>query len=405
MIELLGGKVLRGPSAAGVHRHRAAAVVADGEVRGVVRIDPEIVVVAVSAPADIARCLPPVRRPEERSVLQVHDVCILRIGEDVGVVEGALANRPVLVDQRPGGAGVVTLEEASFVVLDEGVHPVRVGPRHRHADPPHDSRGQAGVTGDLGPGLAAIGALEKTAPRPAARHLVFFAVGLPHRRVHHVGVVAVDRDVDGRGLVVAVEHLAPGLAAIGTLEDTPLRVRHAVLPERGDENDFGVAGVDPDLGDSVGLGEADVVPGLAGIGALVHPIAGHDVAANAGLAHPDIHDVGIGFAHRDRADRCASDLSVSHRSPVLAAVGRLPQSAADRAEVRLLRTALHPAHGDGTAAAVGADVPPAVGAKQRGVGGGAGKGEGGKGEGGKGEGGKGGLDQRESQCGRQREHQ
>ena len=79
---------------------------------------------------------------------------------------------------------------------------------------------------------------------------------------------------------------------------------------------------------------------------------------------PMIDEVGVGLAHRDRAHRRAVDLAVGDRRPVVAAVGGLPEPAADGAEVGLARAALHAAGGDRAAAAVGADVAPAVSGHQ-----------------------------------------
>ena len=76
------------------------------------------------------------------------------------------------------------------------------------------------------------------------------------------------------------------------------------------------------------------------------------------FAHADVDDVGVGLRHRDRADRRALDLPVGDRRPRLAAVGGLPQTAADRAEVGLLRTSLHAADGDRSPAAGGPDTAP-----------------------------------------------
>ena len=138
-----------------------------------------------------------------------------------------------LVHQRPRGAGVVARKRPPLSFSTSAYTRFGVGGRDRHADAPHQPLGrQPGVARDLRPRLAAVGALEQPAPRTAARHLVFLAVRLPHRRVHHVRVLAVDRDVDRAGLVVAEEHLAPRLAAVGALEHAALVARHAVLAER-----------------------------------------------------------------------------------------------------------------------------------------------------------------------------
>ena len=100
---------------------------------------------------------------------------------------------------------------------------------------------------------------------------------------------------------------------------------------------------------------------------LVDAVAGHDVAADAGLAHADEDDVGIALAHGDGADGSALDLAIRDGRPVVATVGRLPESAARRAEIRFIRAANDAADGDGATAAVGTDVAPLESAAERGV--------------------------------------
>ena len=67
---------------------------------------------------------------------------------------------------------------------------------------------------------------------------------------------------------------------------------------------------------------------------------------------------GIGLRDGDRADRRALDLAVGDVRPVLAAVGRLPQAAAGRAEVADLGLALHAGDRDGASTALGAEASP-----------------------------------------------
>ena len=52
---------------------------------------------------------------EQRRVLQIHHVLVVRVGEDVRVVEGPLADGAVVVRQRPGGPRVVADEQAAVV--------------------------------------------------------------------------------------------------------------------------------------------------------------------------------------------------------------------------------------------------------------------------------------------------
>ena len=73
-------------------------------------------------------------------------------------------------------------------------------------------------------------------PRPAL-HVV-------HRRVERVGIAAVDDEIDRAGLVVDVEHLRPGLAAVDRLEHAALLVGGPQVAHRRDVDDVGVGRVD-----------------------------------------------------------------------------------------------------------------------------------------------------------------
>ena len=104
-------------------------------------------------------------------------------------------------------------------------------------------------------------------------------------------------------------------------------------PERAlgrDVDDVGVARVDEDPADVLGLGEAHVRPGLAAVEALVDAVAETDVAAADVLAraHPD--GLGIRRVEGDAADRIGR-LGVEDGRPGRAGVLGLPDAArADR---------------------------------------------------------------------------
>ena len=87
--------------------------------------------------------------------------------------------------------------------------------------------------------------------------------------------------------------------------------------------------------------------------AAVDAVARQDVAADARLAGADEDEVGVGFRHRDRAHRRRRDLEVCDGVPIVAAVGRLPEASAGRAEVGFVRASLDAGDRDGAAAPVG----------------------------------------------------
>ncbi len=368
VVELSGREILVRPAVTGIRGNRAAAIVPDHEMRRVVGVDPEVVEVPVRPVVDRLVRGAAVGGAEERRVLHVHDVLVHRIREDVRVVEGALTNRARVVDQRPSLSRVVAREESPVVVLEERVYAVGVRRRDRESDATHEpTLRHAGISGHLGPGLTAVRALEHAAARAAARHLVLLAVRLPQRRIDHVRVVLVDHDIDRAGLVVSVEHLPPAIAPVRALEDAALVAGGAVLAERRHKNDVRVERMDSDLRDPVGLGEADVLPGLARIAASVHAVAWQDVPTNTRLSGADEDHIRIGVADRHRADRRRVDLEVRNRRPVQTRVARFPKTATDRAEVRLVRAPLHAGNGDRSPTSVRSDVAPPIPSQQRGI--------------------------------------
>ena len=111
--------------------------------------------------------------------------------------------------------------------------------------------------------------------------------------------------------------------------------------------------------------EPDVRPGLAGVGRLVDAVALEHVAAQLGLAHPDVDDVRVRLGDGDRADRGGLEEAIGDGTPRQAAVGRLPQPAAGGAEVVLERPAGAAGHRLRAAAARGSERSPAQAGEQR----------------------------------------
>ena len=73
----------------------------------------------------------------------------LRVGVDARVVEGALPQPPIVVDQLPGRARIVGQEDAAVGGLDDRVDAVRVGARDRDADLSPDRLRKPGVPRQL----------------------------------------------------------------------------------------------------------------------------------------------------------------------------------------------------------------------------------------------------------------
>jgi hypothetical protein len=357
MIELRGGVLLAGPRLSAVDRDVAAAIVAVDHAQGIGWVDPQVVVVAVRS-LDGAESLAAIGRPEHAGIEHVDGVFGLGVGIHTAVVEGALANVALVVDQLPVGAAVIGDVQAALFVFDHGVDPIGIAAGDRHADLADDTRGQSGIARDLGPIVAPVGRFEEPAARSAASEAPGSAIDVPYGGEEDAGIVGVDDEVDGSRVVVAVEDFVPGGAAILGAEHAAVGIPAVGMAEGGDVDDIGIGGMDADARDSLRVGEANVLPGAAGVGGFIDAIALHDVAAKLGLPHADVDGIGAGSRDRDSPDGRTVELAIGDRAPGGAAVGGLPKAAPRGAEVVFVGARGAAGGGDGSASAGRSDAAP-----------------------------------------------
>jgi hypothetical protein len=117
---------------------------------------------------------------------------------------------------------------------------------------------------------------------------------LPQRSEENVGIAWIKSDIDAARVLVLVEDLVPGLAAVEGAENAAFRVRAVGMAERGDERDIRITRIDDDFADGAGVAQADVLPGFAAVQCLVDAVALRDVAAEAGFTRSDVQNVWIG---------------------------------------------------------------------------------------------------------------
>ena len=234
-------------------------------------------------------------------VQHVHRVLHLGVGIDARIVKRALAQTAVFAGHLPGGAAVIGNEDAAIFVFHNGVDALPIRARDRNADLADDARGQSRIARNFRPVVAAIGGLEEAACRSAARQTPRRAIRIPDGREEHVRVGRIERQVHGAGAIVAVENPLPGLSAVLATEDAAFRVGPIRMAERGDVDDIGIGGVHANARDRLRIAQADVLPGLAGVGRFVHTVALHHVTAQFRLAHPDVDHIRIRSTHRHRA--------------------------------------------------------------------------------------------------------
>src|SRR5581483_659987 len=167
-------------------------------------------------------------------------------------------------------------------------------------------------------------------PRPPFR--------LPGGCKQHLAIGRLHGDIDRAGVIVDVQRLAPGLAAVGGHEYAAIRARTPLQAEHRNHDVIGVMWIDDDAADLADVLEAHEIPGLARIRREIDTRAGDHVVADVGLAgaHPD--QVRVRGGNGDRANG-ARRLLLENRLEVQAAIGRLEHTAAGRADIVDLRVA------------------------------------------------------------------
>ncbi len=329
-IELGDRQVLEeAPGGGAVEALVEAAVAADEVVVGVLRIDPDRMIVDVLGLfAQAAKALAAVVGDLQKGVHRVDAVELVRIGEDLGVVVAARRMPGALL---PAFAAVGGAEEAALVGLglDDRVDDVRVLRREREADPADVPLGHPRV--ELAPGLAAVDRLVNGRLGPAADERPDVAATLMRGSIDRIRVARVEQDVGDAGVVTDLEHLCPGLAGVGAAIDAALAAAAPQRPVSRHPDDARVARVDEDAADVLGLLENHLLPRLAAVERAIDTVAVGDAALVVVLAGADPDDVGVLRVDGQGADRVGA-FAVENRCPGRAGVGRLPDAARGRSD-------------------------------------------------------------------------
>ncbi len=356
-VRLRGRIALRRPARSAVDRHHRAAVVAQHHARGVAWIDPQVVIVAVWCRDELIRC-PAVSGLGQCKVQDVDRVRVVRVGDDAIEIERALPQIAIGVDQLPRGTGIVRSIESTGLGLDDGVEPSRIGARYRDANLAEQTLRHPWRVRHLRPRAAAVGGLEQSRARPAARELPRNARHFPQRCVQRLWILRIDDQIDRTGLRISEEHAAPRRAAVTRSIDAAGVARLRGIAERCRVDHIRVCWMHTQPGNGQRIGQPGMTPRTTGVDGLIDAVALHHVASQLRLAHTDVDHIGIRRRHGNRADRRAGDLAVSDSGPAGSPIDGLPQSASGGAEVVLEGSRRRAARGDRSAAAQRSDVAP-----------------------------------------------
>ena len=117
-------------------------------------------------------------------------------------------------------------------------------------------------------------------------------------------------------------------------------IRPVGMPKAATNRRFGFLRIDFDIGDHLRIAQAQMGPGLAGVGGFIHAIAHGKIGPDDAGAAADVDDVGVGRRDRDGADG-AGGLVIEERNPGGPVIGGAPDAAVIEADIEDIRLAGH----------------------------------------------------------------
>ncbi len=254
------------PGGASVHRDGGALVGGQQDDRGVLRIDPDgVVVVAAGCALDGGEALSRVGGFIGGRVRHIHDFRIFRVYPDAGEIIAAPIHALLAVDLAEGCARVVAAIQSAGLTarLRQRVDAIAIARRDADTDPAQRVFGERRQpAADCLPGGAAIGRLVQPAVRSAERAILPRALlRLPQHRVNRLRVARIKGQIHRSGEFVLVQHLLKGLSAVGGAEHAALRVRTVRMPQGRHEQPVGIARIHQDRRNLLRIAQAEVAPG------------------------------------------------------------------------------------------------------------------------------------------------
>src|SRR5206468_9711872 len=116
-------------------------------------------------------------------------------------------------------------------------------------------RARKAMTDKLAPRPAAVGRFVQSAAGAVRRRIGVprRSPGLPQRSVNDARIARFERQVDSSGVRILEERFRPALPAVGRTEHAALLVGAIGMTQRRDQQDIGVAWVDEDLRNLLGV--------------------------------------------------------------------------------------------------------------------------------------------------------
>ncbi len=171
-----------GPCGTAIKRHAGPTVVAFDHTLGVLRVNPQVVIVTVRG-AELGKGATAIDGFPGLDIKNVERIRILGIGHDMTVIPRAGTQIAILVDVFPGLTTVVGAKQAAVFSFHNGPNAFRHGRGDRHAGLTAQTRRQTGMVGELLPRIATVGGFVETAIRSSAGESPGGASRFPQGRI------------------------------------------------------------------------------------------------------------------------------------------------------------------------------------------------------------------------------
>src|ERR1700690_3255687 len=379
VVKLRRGLVVPGaPGSAAIEADGSALIGPKNQAGRILRIDPQLVIIIASrSAADDRYRFSAILGAIKSDIGNVNYIGMLRIDGDPVEVPSPAGKTGIVISQHPGVAAIVRaikarLRRRSFglglhpsLLLDLGlslnenqrVHALAIR-RNVDAYASPVAFWQP-VALEASPGFTRVLRSIQCAARPFQR-----SVRAPRRTMSVPGAGkynlrrrSTNRQIGNADLRSQVENPRPMRASVDGLIHPTLRAGTIRMPESAHIHDVRILLIDGNPADVARVLESDVMPGRAAVRRFINAVAEREAGTNVALAGSRINRLRIGGSHGERADG-SHRLAIENRRPHRSRIGRLPDSAIDRAEVKGGRIARHARDSHRASTAEGANQAP-----------------------------------------------
>ena len=288
-----------------------SAVISCDHMLRIVRINPNVVEIPVSAARNIAEAFSAVAAHDQAEVRLINFVFVLGVDDQVGKIKRTPHHQLAAVTLLPGFSAILGAKQRAAIGFDQGIHDIRIGRRNGHSDAsPRFRREPLGAFFvQFAPSCAAVCCAEETtgarrggilsagAERPA------LAPEIPHADKNGFRVAWIHgHHRAAGGKVDAFQNVFPRLPAIGGLVNTAVFTVAPQFARDADIHGVAVFRINQYLRNSLGILQTHVDPVFAAVSGLIDSITDRDAVTRPRFSGADPNRFGRLRVNRDRAD-------------------------------------------------------------------------------------------------------